>query len=106
MPFVYYICCSFLVFLFVSSFEFPIHKLVPIDYINHHVDRASGVRILTVFLYLNDVEEGGETVFDNLEIKPKQGTLVVFPPLWMFPHRGNPPISGTKYLLSTYLHYK
>ena len=69
-------------------------------------DYATARRFLSFFWYLNDVEEGGETVFYNLEIKPKQGTLVVFPPLWMFPHRGKPPISGTKYLLSTYLHYK
>ena len=56
--------------------------------------------------YLNDVENGGETEFLNVSIKPKAGTLVVFPPLWMFPHKGNAPISGSKYLLSTYLHYK
>jgi hypothetical protein len=28
------------------------------DYIDFHLNRAQGVRILTVFLYLNDVEEG------------------------------------------------
>lgn len=31
------------------------------DYIEHHTERAQGVRILTVFLYLNDVEEGIES---------------------------------------------
>jgi hypothetical protein len=56
--------------------------------------------------YLNDVEEGGETVFEGFIIKPKIGSMLVFPPLWLFPHRGNPPISNTKYILSTYLHYK
>jgi len=43
--------------------------------------------------------------FSDLIIKPKKGTLIIFPPLWMFPHKGNPPISESKYLLSTYLHY-
>ena len=28
------------------------------DYIDFHQKRAQGVRILTVFLYLNDVEKG------------------------------------------------
>ena len=30
------------------------------DYIEFHDKRAQGVRILTVFLYLNDVEKGME----------------------------------------------
>jgi hypothetical protein len=79
------------------------------DMFDTHVDVMtydSARRFLSFFWYLNDVEEGGETEFTSFKIKPKQGTLVIFPPLWMFPHRGNSPISGPKYLLSTYLHYK
>jgi prolyl 4-hydroxylase len=80
-----------------------------IDQFNTHVDvmdYESSRRFLSFFWYLNDVEVGGETRFSNFSIKPKMGTLVIFPPLWMFPHKGEPPISGPKYLLSTYLHYK
>jgi prolyl 4-hydroxylase len=29
------------------------------DFIPHQVDRQSGVRIATFYIYLNDVEEGG-----------------------------------------------
>ena len=29
------------------------------DYIDFQVDRPSGVRVLTFYIYLNDVEEGG-----------------------------------------------
>jgi hypothetical protein len=79
------------------------------DMFDTHVDvmdYASARRFLSFFWYLNDVEVGGETRFYNLDITPKKGTLVVFPPLWMFPHKGEPPLSGEKYLLSTYLHYK
>lgn len=79
------------------------------DRFDTHVDvndYSSAKRFLSFFWYLNDVDIGGETVFGDFRIKPKQGKLVVFPPLWMFPHSGNPPISGTKYILSTYLHYK
>lgn len=69
------------------------------------VDYPSSRRFLSFFWYLNTVENGGETVFENLQIEPSKGKLVMFPPLWLFPHKGNPPISEEKYLLSTYLHY-
>lgn len=70
------------------------------------MDYATSRRFLSFFWYLNDVDQGGETVFDDLIIQPKTGRMVVFPPLWMFPHKGCIPISNEKYLLSTYLHYK
>jgi len=38
------------------------------DYLEHHLQRAAGVRLLTVFLYLNDVEEGGGTRFSTLDV--------------------------------------
>ena len=84
------------------------------DQFNMHID-ASGLetskRFLAIFFYLNDVEEGGETVFplnrgSGLTITPQYGRAVVFPPFWTHPHRGNPVVSGEKYLLSTYLHYR
>lgn len=79
------------------------------DMFDAHVDvtdHESSRRFLSFMWYLNDVNDGGETVFDDLIIKPKTGRMVVFPPLWMFPHVGNPPVSNSKYILSTYLHYK
>ena len=69
-------------------------------------DYASARRFLSFMWYLNDVDSGGKTVFNELTIDPKQGKLVVFPPLWMFPHRGEAPDDDPKYILSTYLHYK
>lgn len=64
----------------------------------------SAQRFLVCFWYLNDVEEGGGTVFPRLrlEVRPKAGRLVMFPPFWMFDHAGLPPISGPKYIISTY----
>lgn len=73
-----------------------------VDVINH----TSAKRFISFFWYLNDVETGGETRFKDLSVIPKQGTLVMFPPFWMFPHKAEPPISNSKYLLHTYLHYK
>ena len=64
-------------------------------------------RFLNMMWYLNDVEDGGSTEFTEfeLEIQPKAGSLLIFPPFWMFPHKGNLLKTGKKYLLSTYLHY-
>lgn len=44
-------------------------------------DSPAGHRILTFFLYLSDVEEGGETYFSKLGIavKPKKGRALVWP---------------------------
>ena len=78
------------------------------DRFERHVDvgdHLSAKRFLSLFWYLNDVEEGGETKFDELTIEPKQGRLLIFPPLWCFPHSGEPTISDDKYLVGTYCHY-
>lgn len=79
------------------------------DAFDTHVDvqdYSSARRFLSFLWYLNDVDEGGETIFNDLTIKPKTGTMVVFPPLWMYPHKGVAPVSNSKYIMSTYLHYK
>jgi len=69
-------------------------------------DHESSRRFLSFLFYLNDVDVGGETVFEGVTIQAKTGRLVVFPPLWMFPHVGKSPITNNKYIISTYLHYK
>ena len=75
---------------------------------NTHVDSMnlrSCPRFISFLWYLNDVEEGGQTLFHGKEVKPKKGRLVIFPPLWLFPHMGTEPISNTKYIMSSYLRY-
>lgn len=58
-------------------------------------------RIVTYLWYLNDVDEGGETVvFDNIKIKPEAGRLLLFPASWTYPHAGNMPISNDKYIVT------
>ena len=79
------------------------------DEFDSHVDvrdYETARRFLSFMWYLNDVEQGGETRFVDMMIKPKKGSLLVFPPLWMFPHAGLLPVSEPKYIISTYLHYK
>ena len=69
----------------------------------------SAKRFLIMMVYLNDDFEGGETVFPTFDdtIKAKKGSLVIFPPLWTYLHRGNPPLKPgyAKYFLMTYLSY-
>lgn len=59
-------------------------------------------RVLAWTIYLNDVTEGGETEFlyQGLRVSPKHGRIVVWPAGWTHVHRGNPPLSNTKYILT------
>tara|TARA_R100000030_G_scaffold93924_1_gene80371 strand:- start:31 stop:597 length:567 start_codon:yes stop_codon:yes gene_type:complete len=60
-------------------------------------------RYLAMLFYLNDDFEGGETIFyPEMSIRPKKGSVVVFPPYWLFPHEGTPVIKGRKYIMSNY----
>ena len=56
-------------------------------------------RTMAWMVYLNDVEEGGETEFlyQKLKVKPKKGTVLIWPGGYTHLHRGNPPMSD-KYI--------
>jgi hypothetical protein len=64
-------------------------------------------RIMVYTIYLNDVEEGGETEFLYYprRIKAKKGTIVLFPAGYTHTHRGNPPISNTKYIATGWIEF-
>ena len=51
------------------------------DYIELQADRQCGPRVLTFFLYLNNVEEGGATNFPllGIAVTPKKGKAVLWP---------------------------
>ena len=81
-----------------------------VDVLDHHTSR----RFLAFFIYVNDVEVGGETKFLNFykpgtyipfTVTPKQGRLLMFPPMWPWYHAGLKPESGNKYLIHSYCHY-
>ena len=93
-----------------EEFRLKWYKPNNYDQFKEHVDiydYNSAGRFLVVFLYLNDVAEGGETSFSNLQlsVSPKRGRILIFPPTWMYRHAGLPPVSSDKYILGTYLHY-
>ena len=64
-------------------------------------------RVLVFSLFLNDVEEGGETEFlyQKRRIKPKRDRLLIFPAGFTHTHRGNQPLSGDKYIITGWLEY-
>jgi Rps23 Pro-64 3,4-dihydroxylase Tpa1-like proline 4-hydroxylase len=64
--------------------------------------RQTSNRVLFFILYLNDVEEGGETEFlyQSKRVKPKAGRIVISPTGFTHTHRGNPPLSGDKYIIT------
>lgn len=87
------------------------------DYISYEIKRKHGVRILTVFLYLNDVDDGGATNFPklNLTVVPKVGRALVWPStLNNYPnapderteHQALPVEKGIKYGANAWLHQR
>lgn len=66
-----------------------------------NVDWNVSDRVLVWMIYLNDVNEGGETEFlyQGIKINPKRGRCLIWPGSFTHVHRGNPP-SNTKYILT------
>lgn len=69
-------------------------------YTPHYDYISGGGRVCSSLLYLNDVEEGGETYFTNFDVavQPKSGRMVIFPANYAYLHEARPPISGEKFV--------
>ena len=69
---------------------------------NHGWNNSS--RSIAWMVYLNNVEEGGETewLYQKKKIKPTIGTVVIWPGGYTHYHRGNPPMS-TKYIATGWI---
>ncbi|MGF6274272.1 hypothetical protein ABIB38_002652 [Massilia sp. UYP11] len=65
-------------------------------------------RVLLWMVYLNDVEDGGETEFlyQGRKIVPKKGRLVIAPAGFTHTHRGNMAKSGDKYIATSWILYQ
>jgi len=69
--------------------------------------KSSACRVVNYMVYLNNVEEGGETEFlyQGKRIAPEEGKLVIFPTAFTHPHRGNPIYKGLKYIITGWYTY-
>jgi hypothetical protein len=87
-----------------------IQKTLPTEgYHVWHIEHGKGfdneARAFVFSIYLNDVEDGGETEFLHFSkrVKPKTGRIVIWPAGFPYVHRGNPPLSGEKYILTSWM---
>ena len=87
-----------------------IQKTLPTEgyhvwHIEHNKGFENEARALVFSIYLNDVKEGGETEFLHFSkrVKPKEGRIVIWPAGFPYLHRGNPPLSGEKYILTSWM---
>ena len=64
-------------------------------------------RLFAFTLYLNDIIEGGETEFlyQKCRVKPIKNRFVLWPAAITHMHRGNPPLSNDKYILTGWVEY-
>lgn len=87
------------------------------DFIPYQVDRQCGARILTFYIYLNDVEEGGGTNFPEfgLTVTPKRGRVALWPSVLddnpnviddRTKHQALPVIKGIKYGANAWVHQR
>jgi predicted 2-oxoglutarate/Fe(II)-dependent dioxygenase YbiX len=60
--------------------------------------KEKGIPILSVLGILNDDYEGGEFImFDNEKIKLNKGDLLIFPSIFLYPHKVETVTKGTRY---------
>ena len=74
-------------------------------HLEHGHGKNNSERALVFTIYLNDVEEGGETEFlhQSVRAKPVKGRCVIWPAAFPYVHRGNSPLSGEKYIMTSWL---
>lgn len=70
-------------------------------------DVRSATRQVSVVAYLNDVAQGGETVFESLDVSQrcKKGSILFFPSGYQYHHSARPPESNEKVVVVTWLHF-
>ena len=93
--------------------QLKLQKTIPTGgYHQWHIEHMKGTvgetRAFVFAIYLNDVEEGGETEFLHFSkrVKPKTGRIVIWPAGFPYLHRGNPPLSGEKYILTSWMNLR
>ena len=91
---------------------FKIQKYKPEEgyFIEHCevMNRMDVYRILAWMIYLNDVTDGGYTVFpsQNRKFQPRRGDLLIWPAYFTHPHYGVTSKTQTKYILTGWCNFK
>ena len=64
-------------------------------------------RLFAWMTYLNDVDDGGQTNFNHygIKIKPETGKTLIWPAEWTHVHTGEVLKSGTKYIVTGWMHF-
>jgi hypothetical protein len=90
--------------------QVPIKKWNQGQWMGPHFDGQDGDSKLAFSLvaYLNDDYEGGEIHFpnQNVTVKPKAGSLIMFPSQLPYLHEVKPIISGTRYMSPAHVYIK
>ena len=88
---------------------YAIQRSNPGEYYHWHIDGGShefSQRQLVAIWYLNSLDDqGGETEFEyqDIQVTPEAGKLILFPPFWTHRHRGNTLRRGSKYIATTWV---
>ena len=89
---------------------YNLQRYLPGEYYHWHIDGGShdfANRQLVALWYLNDVPEdaGGTTdfLFQDVQVRPEKGKLILFPPFWTHEHRAAEIKSGVKYIATTWI---
>ena len=104
---------------YVDSFDFewfrrPFHLLTNLKFIKYtlnqtmkvHCDhihsmfdgKIKGIPIISIIGILNDDYEGGNLImFGDKKINTNEGDLIIFPSLFLFPHKIEPVTKGIRY---------
>ena len=91
---------------------YAIQRTNPGEHYHWHIDGGShefSQRQLVAVWYLNDVPgPGGETefLFQDVNVTPQQGKLLLFPPFWTHEHRGVTLEKGVKYIATTWVVFR
>jgi hypothetical protein len=69
---------------------------------SENMSKIHTTRLLTWILYLNTIEDGGESewLYLSKRSKAQEGKLVLWPAGFTHTHRGNPPLKETKYIMT------
>ena len=90
-----------------ESFQFIHYKKGEFYSAHYDNNNNNGPRIFTAMCYLNDIEHGGETVFNklNISIQPKAGKLLIFENNHENSlHEAMAPISTEKFAFNLWFH--